>query len=66
MTNKKSKNNENIDNSKETSKISVVCDKLIYRNTHSNRWKYCFLYIEIFTFFNKRGLFKNIFDKKEG
>ena len=25
-----------------------------------------FLYIEIFTFFNKRGLFKNIFDKKEG
>lgn len=35
-------------------KTNINCEKPIYINTHSNRWKYWNFNIEIFTFF-KRG-----------
>ena len=33
-------------------KTSINCEKPIYRNFHSNYWKYWNFYVEIFTYFD--------------
>jgi len=37
-------------------KINLNCDKPIYRNNHSNYWKYWFFNVEIFTYFKKKWI----------